>query len=107
MRELRLYEMDGNEPAARWRIVDCTALQVADGDLWVTVEGRPDDHWLRAGDSLALLPGMRAWISAAADGAVSAFGPQVAPAMHATPSAWRRFSAWRAGRAQAVASLPT
>jgi len=79
MRELRLYEMDGNEPAARWRIVDRTALQVADGDLWVTVEGRPDDHWLRAGESLSLLPGMRVWISAAAGGAVFAFGPQTAP----------------------------
>jgi len=107
MRELRLYEMDANEPAARWRIVDRTALQVADGDLWVTVEGRPDDHWLRAGESLSLLPGMRVWISAAAGGAVFAFGPQAAPAVHATPIAWRRFAAWRAGRAQAVASLPT
>ncbi|WP_334041161.1 DUF2917 domain-containing protein [Burkholderia ambifaria] len=107
MRELRLYEMDGTEPAARWRIVDHTALQVADGDLWVTVEGRPDDHWLRAGESLSLLPGMRVWISAAAGGAVFAFGPQAAPAVHATPIAWRRFAAWRAGRAQPVASLPT
>ncbi|WP_175853218.1 DUF2917 domain-containing protein [Burkholderia anthina] len=107
MRELRLYEMDGNEPAGRWRIVDRTALRVADGDLWVTVEGRLDDHWLRAGDSLALLPGMRVWISAAAGGAVFSFGPQPVPAVQAAHG-WRRtFAAWRGGRAQAGASLPT
>ncbi|KAB0656960.1 DUF2917 domain-containing protein [Burkholderia territorii] len=107
MRELRLYEMDGNEPAGRWRIVDRTALHVAHGDLWVTIEGRPDDHWLRAGETLALLPGMRVWISAAAGGAVFAFGQQAAPAVRAAPIVWQRFAAWRGGHGQAAASLPT
>lgn len=107
MRELRLYEMDGNEPAGCWRIVDRTALQVADGGLWVTVEGRPDDHWLRAGESLALEPRMRVWIGAAAGGAVFAFGPQAAPAVQVAATAWRRLAAWRGARAQAAASLPT
>lgn len=69
MRELRLYVIDGDEPAGRWRIVDRTALQVADGEAWVTVEGRPDDHWLGAGDSLAFEPGVRVWISAGPRGA--------------------------------------
>ncbi|AFQ47343.1 DUF2917 domain-containing protein [Burkholderia cepacia] len=107
MRELRLYEMDGNEPAGRWRIVDRTVLQVADGDLWVTVEGRPDDHWLRAGESLTLLPGVRVWISAAAGGAVFSFGPQAAPAVLAAQAWWRLFAPRRGGRGQAAASLPT
>ncbi|KVL03367.1 DUF2917 domain-containing protein [Burkholderia territorii] len=107
MRELRLYEMDGNEPAGRWRIVDRTALHVAHGDLWVTIEGRPDDHWLRAGETLALLPGMRVWISAAPGGAVFAFGQQAAPAVRAAPIAWQRFAAWRGRGGQAAASLPT
>ena len=107
MRELRLYEMDGNEPAGRWRIVDRTVLQVADGGLWATVEGRPDDHWLRAGESLLLEPGMRVWISAAAGGAVFAFGPQAAPAVQVAPTAWRRLAAVRGGRPQAAATLPT
>ena len=46
MRELRLYVIEGDEPAGRWRIVDRTALEVADGEVWVTIEGRIDDHWL-------------------------------------------------------------
>ena len=32
MRELRLYVMDGDEPAGRWRIVDRTLLEVAEGE---------------------------------------------------------------------------
>ena len=49
MRELRLYVIDGDEPAGRWRIVDRTSLEVADGEVWVTIEGLPDDHWQRRG----------------------------------------------------------
>ncbi|AIO32476.1 hypothetical protein DM39_2619 [Burkholderia cenocepacia] len=107
MRELRLYVMDGDEPAARWRIVDGTALQVADGALWATVEGRPDDHWLRAGDLLTLTPGMRVWISAARGGATFAFGPQAAPVVQAAHAWWRPLAAWRGSRCQTAASLPT
>ncbi|WP_455726895.1 DUF2917 domain-containing protein, partial [Burkholderia stabilis] len=80
MRELRLYLMDGNEPAGRWRIVDRTVLEVAEGNVWVTVEGQADDHWLGAGDSLTLLPGTRAWVSAGSDGSIFTFGPLAAPA---------------------------
>lgn len=107
MRELRLYEMDGNEPAARWRIVDRTDLHVADGDLWVTIEGRPADYWLHAGESLALLPGMRVWVSAAAGGAVFAFGPQAARARQAVPLTWRWLDAARGRVGQPGVSLPT
>ncbi|RQV01039.1 DUF2917 domain-containing protein [Burkholderia cenocepacia] len=107
MRELRLYVMDGDEPAGRWRIVDRTLLEVAEGDVWVTVEGRPDDHWLGAGASLTLLPGMRVWVSAGPRGATFAFGPLAAPAVRTAPAWWRPFAAWRDGRRHAAASLPT
>ncbi|MFC5473972.1 DUF2917 domain-containing protein [Paraherbaspirillum soli] len=32
-------------------------LRVLSGQVWITFEGQPEDHWLRAGRSLALLPG--------------------------------------------------
>ncbi|MBN3820946.1 DUF2917 domain-containing protein, partial [Paraburkholderia sp. Se-20369] len=52
MRELRLYELDADEPAGRWRVARRTALRVTDGELWLTIEGEPADHWLRPGDGL-------------------------------------------------------
>ncbi|VWD08326.1 hypothetical protein BLA50215_03063 [Burkholderia lata] len=107
MRELRLYVIDGDEPAGRWRIVDRTALEVADGEAWVTIEGRPDDHWLGAGDSLMLTPGMRIWVSAGAQGATFAFGPLEVPARRAAQAWWRPLVAWRDARRHAPASLPT
>lgn len=107
MRELRLYVMDGDEPAGRWRIVDRTVLEVAEGDAWVTVEGRPDDHWLGAGESLTLMPGTRVWVSAGPHGATFAFGPLVVPAARAVHAWWRPLVAWRDGRRHAAASLPT
>ncbi|WP_107313201.1 DUF2917 domain-containing protein [Burkholderia metallica] len=107
MRELRIYVIDGDEPAGRWRIVDRTALEVADGEVWVTIEGRPDDHWLGAGDSLTLAPGMRVWVSAGAQGATFAFGPLEVPATRAAHAWWRPLVAWRDGRRHAPASLPT
>ncbi|MBZ5791385.1 DUF2917 domain-containing protein [Burkholderia contaminans] len=106
MRELRLYVMDGDEPAGRWRIVDRTVLEVAEGEAWVTVEGLADDHWLGAGDSLTLLPGMRVWVSAGPPGATFAFGPLAASAARAAHVWWRPLVAWRDGRRHAAASLP-
>jgi hypothetical protein len=108
MRELRLYVIDGDEPAGRWRIVDRTSLEVADGEVWVTIEGRYDDHWLGVGDSLMLMPGMRVWVSAGRRGATFAFGPLAAPAMRVAHAWWwRPLVAWRDGRRHAPASLPT
>ena len=107
MRELRLYVIDGDEPAGRWRIVDRTALEVADGEVWVTIEGRPDDHWLGAGDSLMLAPGMRVWVSAGSPRATFAFGPLEVSARRTAQAWWRPLAAWRDGRRHAPASLPT
>ncbi|MGU7775797.1 DUF2917 domain-containing protein [Burkholderia sp. MR1-5-21] len=106
MRELRLYVLDGDEPAGRWRMIDRTSLQVADGELWVTVEGEQADHWLRPGDTLSFARGMRVWISAGPRGATFAFGPRDVPAV-ARDDAWRqRIAAWGERRREAAASLP-
>ncbi|MGS0893739.1 DUF2917 domain-containing protein [Burkholderia stagnalis] len=107
MRELRLYVIEGDEPAGRWRIVDRTALHVAEGEAWVTIEGRLDDHWLGAGDALTLTPGMRVWVGAGPCGATFAFGPLAIPAPRAAHPWWRPLVAWRDGRRHAAASLPT
>ncbi|KML59999.1 hypothetical protein VL15_09210 [Burkholderia cepacia] len=107
MRELRLYVIEGDEPAGRWRIVDRTTLQVAGGEAWVTIEGRPDDHWLGVGDSLTFMPGMRVWVSAGPHGATFAFGPLAVPDARAAQAWWRPLAAWRDGRRHAAASLPT
>jgi hypothetical protein len=32
-------------------------LQVGSGHVWITVEGAPDDHWLKAGESLTVPAG--------------------------------------------------
>lgn len=32
-------------------------LHVAGGLVWITIEGMPDDHWLRNGDTLAIPSG--------------------------------------------------
>ncbi|HEX2530935.1 MAG TPA: DUF2917 domain-containing protein [Burkholderiaceae bacterium] len=32
-------------------------LQIISGSVWLTVEGRSEDHWLSAGDSFAVEPG--------------------------------------------------
>jgi quercetin dioxygenase-like cupin family protein len=32
-------------------------LRVLAGRVWLTVEGAPDDHWLTAGESIAVAPG--------------------------------------------------
>jgi len=40
------------------------ALRVDCGLVWVTVEGQSHDHWLAAGDTLALVPGRHIVIEA-------------------------------------------
>jgi hypothetical protein len=39
-------------------IAECAqTLQIAAGDVWITVAGSSQDYWLSAGDQLALAPG--------------------------------------------------
>ncbi|TMS57155.1 DUF2917 domain-containing protein [Imbroritus primus] len=45
-------------------------LECAAGiDVWITIDGRGGDHWLRAGDDLALLAGDRLLVSVQPDAA--------------------------------------
>ncbi|MFJ2991970.1 DUF2917 domain-containing protein [Pandoraea sp. NPDC087047] len=71
MREIRLFELDRGQtvfwqsPAAE----SPQSLQVLQGLLWLTVEGEPTDHWLRAGESFEIRGGQRVWLGTWQDGA--------------------------------------
>ncbi|WP_369679426.1 DUF2917 domain-containing protein [Burkholderia ubonensis] len=107
MRELRLYELDADEPAVCWRQVRRSVLRVTAGEVWLTIEGEPADHWLRPGDRLALGPGAQIWVSAGSRGArftLSRADERAAPFAAALR---QRLAAWRGRRRQAGASLPT
>lgn len=39
------------------RLAHVSTLQVSQGRVWVTQEGRADDFWLKEGESMVLLPG--------------------------------------------------
>ncbi|RQQ52347.1 DUF2917 domain-containing protein [Burkholderia stagnalis] len=107
MRELRLYELDADEPAGRWRPVRRTLLRVTDGELWLTIEGEPADHWLRPGDVLTLAPGARVWLSAGPPGARFALSRPDAHAASLAAALRQRLAGWLGRGRQADASLPT
>jgi quercetin dioxygenase-like cupin family protein len=69
MREVRIFELEHGEPAAAWRVARPAIFKVISGEIWLTVEGEHDDHWLATGESIELARGSVAWISAGADGA--------------------------------------
>ncbi|AKJ67337.1 hypothetical protein ABW99_02920 [Pandoraea thiooxydans] len=62
MREIRTFELDDRQ-AVRWLSTDHQTLQVLRGELWLTVEGHPTDHWLHAGDCIEVHPGELLWLS--------------------------------------------
>lgn len=64
MREIRTFEMQSDEPATLWRVADPLIVEVAQGTLWLTVEGDAEDYWLEPGHSFFLPAGVRAWIGA-------------------------------------------
>lgn len=39
------------------RLAQVSILKAGQGRVWVTQEGRPEDFWLEAGQSVVLLPG--------------------------------------------------
>jgi quercetin dioxygenase-like cupin family protein len=69
MREIRTFELEHGEPAAAWRVAQPAMLKVTAGEVWLTVEGKPDDYWLASGESYRLPRGATAWISAGRHGA--------------------------------------
>jgi quercetin dioxygenase-like cupin family protein len=62
MREIRTFEMGYDEPATAWRVDRSLVVEVAQGTLWLTVEGDAEDYWLEAGQSFLLPAGSRAWV---------------------------------------------
>ncbi|CAG4890241.1 DUF2917 domain-containing protein [Paraburkholderia saeva] len=69
MREIRTFELEHDEPAAAWRVAEPLILKVMAGQVWLTIDGDPEDYWLAAGDTFELPRGARAWVSAGPDNA--------------------------------------
>ncbi|QQC63680.1 DUF2917 domain-containing protein [Paraburkholderia ginsengisoli] len=69
MREVRIFELEHDEPATAWRVARPSTFKVISGEIWLTVEGEHEDHWLAAGESVELPRRALAWISASQGGA--------------------------------------
>ncbi|WP_144148173.1 DUF2917 domain-containing protein [Paraburkholderia sp. BCC1884] len=69
MREVRIFELEHGEPASAWRVARPTIFKVVSGEIWLTVEGDSEDHWLATGESIELPRRAVAWISAGHAGA--------------------------------------
>lgn len=67
------------------RVMQVCTLTVSHGRVWVTQEGRADDFWLAAGDSMVLLPGALAVIEADRFSNL-----RIEPVMMQTAQAWWR-----------------
>ncbi|WP_277186460.1 DUF2917 domain-containing protein [Caballeronia sp. BR00000012568055] len=67
MREIRTFELDRQDAATRWVIDRPQTLHVLRGQIWLTIEGEADDHWLDAGASVELQPFTTIWVSGAQD----------------------------------------
>lgn len=69
MREVRIFELEHDEPAAAWRVARPSIFKVISGEIWLTLEGGSEDHWLATGESIELPRRAVAWISAGQTGA--------------------------------------
>jgi quercetin dioxygenase-like cupin family protein len=67
MREIRTFELDRRDAPTRWVIDRPQTLHVLRGQIWLTIEGETDDHWLSAGDCVELEAFSTIWISGAED----------------------------------------
>jgi hypothetical protein len=65
MREIRTFELDRRDAPTRWTIDRPQTLRVTRGQIWLTIEGEADDHWLDAGASVELKPYTTIWVSGA------------------------------------------
>jgi quercetin dioxygenase-like cupin family protein len=64
MREIRIFELEQDEPAAAWRADRAVVLKVVSGEIWLTMHGDAEDYWLRAGETFELPRGTFARLSA-------------------------------------------
>jgi quercetin dioxygenase-like cupin family protein len=69
MREVRIFELEHGEPVAAWRVARPSTFKVISGEIWLTIEGHGEDHWLATGESVELPRRAVAWISAGQAGA--------------------------------------
>lgn len=69
MREVRIFELEHGEPTAAWRVARPSIFKVISGEIWLTIEGHSEDHWLAAGESIELPRRAVAWISTGQTGA--------------------------------------
>ncbi|SAL77494.1 hypothetical protein AWB71_05480 [Caballeronia peredens] len=67
MREIRTFELDRRDAPTGWFIDRPQTLRVMRGQIWLTIEGEADDHWLDAGASVELEPFKTIWVSGAQD----------------------------------------
>jgi hypothetical protein len=67
MREIRTFELDRQDAPTRWVIDRPQTLHVLHGQIWLTIEGEADDHWLDAGASVELEAFSTIWVSGAQD----------------------------------------
>jgi Protein of unknown function (DUF2917) len=64
MREIRYFESEYAEAPARLVAIRPSTIAARAGELWVTLDERPGDYWLKPGDALALETGDCAWVGA-------------------------------------------
>jgi quercetin dioxygenase-like cupin family protein len=101
MREVRVFELEHDEPVTAWRVTRPSVFKVISGNLWLTVEGEHEDHWLAAGESIDLVRGSVAWISAGQTGARFALASGSERKLPALPFGWP-MPGWLARRPAAV-----
>ena len=77
MREIRYFESDYAEAPARLVAARPSAITTRAGLLWVTIDKRPGDHWLKPGETLSLATGESAWVSAGSDRAAWVLAAEV------------------------------
>jgi len=92
MREVRIFELEQGEPVAAWRVARPSTFKVISGEIWLTVEGGSEDHWLRAGESIELPRRSVAWISASQSDARFALASGSERAVSKPMFGWSAFS---------------
>lgn len=87
MRETRYFESDYAEGPACLVAARPLTITTQAGILWVTIDERPGDHWLKPGETISLATGESAWVGAGADRAVWVLAAEAAKA-HGSLAVW-------------------